>query len=171
MDSTRDPIQRAVLFDWGDTLMRDIPEYRGPMAAWPRVEAVPGADETLARLYPTWRIGLATNAADSDETQIRAALARVDLDHWVERVYSFRSVGARKPAPEFYAFLLADLGLPPGAVVLVGDHREVDVLGALRAGLSAVWYNPNSGETIRAARGRTVHRLTDLPDVLEALVS
>ncbi|MBW6469119.1 MAG: hypothetical protein K0B85_08190 [Coriobacteriia bacterium] len=29
----------CVLFDWGDTLMVDCPEYSGPMRAWPHVEA------------------------------------------------------------------------------------------------------------------------------------
>jgi putative hydrolase of the HAD superfamily len=36
---------RCLLFDWGDTLMRVFPEYVGPMAAWPKVEAMPHAEE------------------------------------------------------------------------------------------------------------------------------
>ena len=39
----------TVIFDWGDTLMRDL-HLPGPMAAWPRVETVPGAGELLAAL-------------------------------------------------------------------------------------------------------------------------
>jgi len=33
---------RALIFDWGDTVMRVFPEFSGPMAHWPRVEAVHG---------------------------------------------------------------------------------------------------------------------------------
>ncbi|MDF1543365.1 MAG: hypothetical protein P1P71_09650 [Anaerosomatales bacterium] len=29
----------CVLFDWGDMLMIDYPEYSGPMRTWPHVEA------------------------------------------------------------------------------------------------------------------------------------
>ena len=41
---------RAVLFDWGNTLMRDLPGQHGPMRDWPHVEALPGALETLTAL-------------------------------------------------------------------------------------------------------------------------
>ena len=34
---------RGVVWDWGDTLMRDIPGQKGPMVDWPHVEAMPGA--------------------------------------------------------------------------------------------------------------------------------
>ncbi len=44
---------RAILFDWGDTLMRVFPEYDGPMYAWPRVEAVEGTAEKTAAMYRT----------------------------------------------------------------------------------------------------------------------
>ncbi|NLE77029.1 MAG: HAD family hydrolase, partial [Chloroflexi bacterium] len=43
------PLQ-AILFDWGDTLMQDFPQFPGPMAQWPRVAAMPGALEALAAL-------------------------------------------------------------------------------------------------------------------------
>jgi len=67
----------CVLFDWGNTLMVDLPGCFGPMASWPRVEAVAHAQETLGQLRAAgWHIALATNAADSDEDQIRIALAR-----------------------------------------------------------------------------------------------
>jgi len=29
--------RRCVLFDWGDTLMVDYPEYDGPMVEWPEI--------------------------------------------------------------------------------------------------------------------------------------
>ena len=136
----------AILFDWGGTLMRDFPEYSGPMKDWPRVEAVPGAAGLLKRLHEDWILCLATNAADSDEADIRAALRRVDLERWLDRVYCFKTIGFRKPSSEFFHFILKDLGLPPERVIMVGDDYVADVLGAQQAGLRAVWFNRESWE-------------------------
>jgi HAD superfamily hydrolase (TIGR01509 family) len=134
----------TILFDWGDTLMRVFPEYSGPMKDWPRVEAIPGAAAMLESLHQDWTICLATNAADSDEAEIRAALARVDLDRWIERVYSFKAIGYRKPSRQFFQHILSDLGLPAGQAVMVGDDYVADVLGAQACGLRAAWFNKRS---------------------------
>jgi putative hydrolase of the HAD superfamily len=135
---------RAILFDWGDTLMKVFPEYSGPMKDWPRVEAVPGAAEMLERLHKDWTLCLATNAADSDEAEIRAALRRVDLERHLDKVYCFKNIGYKKPAREFFEYILRDLGLPPEQVIMVGDDYVADVLGAQQAGLKAVWFNRTS---------------------------
>lgn len=42
-----------------------------------------------------------------------------------------------KPAPAFFALPLAELGVSPGAALMVGDDIETDVGGALAAGLRA----------------------------------
>jgi putative hydrolase of the HAD superfamily len=138
------PKNRAILFDWGDTLMRVFPQFDGPMKDWPRVEAVPGAAEMLESLHEDWTLCLATNAADSDEADIRLALARVDLDRWLDKVYCFKTIGFKKPARQFYQAILQDLGLPPERVIMVGDDYETDVLGARRIGLRAVWFQADT---------------------------
>ena len=158
----------AVLFDWGDTVMRVFPESRGPMASWPRVEAVPGIRQALRALRPHAVIGLATNAADSEPGEIRAALGRVRLSASFEKIYCYRALGVRKPSPEYFAAVLADLGLPAERVVLVGDDWQADVEGALAAGLWAVWYNPRDGEVRSGARVGTVHEMAAMPEVLQA---
>src|SRR5512139_810619 len=98
--------QYALLFDWGDTLMRVFPQYPGPMSAWPQVAAMPHALEALSILHPDYTLCLATNAADSTEAEIRLALARVALDPYLDRVYCFRKIGYKKPLPEFFNFIL-----------------------------------------------------------------
>jgi putative hydrolase of the HAD superfamily len=47
-------------------------------------------------------------------------------------------VGYRKPHPSFFLAACDHLGLPPEAVVCVGDDLENDVRGAIRAGLSGL---------------------------------
>ncbi len=136
----------AILFDWGDTLMRVFHDIPGvlKMKDWPRVEAIPGAAEMLDSLHGEWTLCLATNAADSDEADIRAALRRVDLERRLDKVYCFKMIGYKKPSPEFFDFILKDLGLPAEKVIMVGDDYIADVLGAQAAGLQAVWFNQRS---------------------------
>jgi putative hydrolase of the HAD superfamily len=156
-----------VLFDWGGTLMIDFPEYSGPMASWPRVEAVAHARETLERLRGMgWRTALATNADDSDEPEIRAALARVGLDESIDRVYCSRSIGHAKPSPEFFAFIIRDLGLEAADLVMVGDSFVSDVEGANRAGIRALWLHPGEADTAAGERWRAIESLAQIPDVV-----
>ena len=50
-------------------------------------------------------------------------------------------LGVSKPDPEIFLAGADLLGLPPERVVYVGDRWATDTIGALAAGLSAVWLN------------------------------
>jgi len=157
----------CLLFDWGDTLMRDFKEFSGPMKDWPRLEALPGAAETLAILHPGWILALATNAADSDEKDIRLALRRVDLERWLDKIYCFRKIGHKKPSPAFFQYILDDLKLASRSILMVGDNYEADVLGANACGIKAVWLNQHSHEMRENQLQRTIHALAELPGCLK----
>jgi HAD superfamily hydrolase (TIGR01509 family) len=158
---------RCILFDWGDTLMRDDPRSSGPMVSWPEVAVVPGALEVLPQLRLHYRLALATSADVSTEAEIWAALGRVGLEKLLDKVYCFRNTGHRKPSREFYDYILQDLGLQAADLVMVGDHFEADVLGANRVGIPAIWLNPRTDETRIGELYRTIHRLDELPLALE----
>ena len=151
--------------------MRDFPQFDGPMFTWPRVEAIPHVEEVLAALRPSWVLALATNAEASDEADIRKALARVGLHDLIEKVYCYRRIGYKKPSPEFFAYILNDLGMGPERVVMVGDDFEMDVLGANRCGISAIWFNERAPQERRSRKMyRTIHDFRALPGELEALL-
>ena len=157
----------CILLDWGDTLMRVLPEFNGPMKDWPRVEAVPGAAEMLSALHADWTLALATNAVDSDEEDIRLALQRAGLEPWLDKVYCFKKSGHKKPSPEFFNFILNDLGLAPSQVIMVGDDYEADVLGANAYRIRAIWFNELSLEVRENDLHRTIHELGTMPDALK----
>ena len=156
----------CILFDWGDTLMRVFQEYSGPMKDWPRVEAVPGAAAALAVLHDDWLLAVATNAADSDEADIRSALRRLDLERWLDRVYCYKKIGFKKPSPEFFRFILDDLRLSPNRAVMVGDDFENDVLGAIRCGMQAVWLHPGEAEPSQGQGWQRIRCMDELPGSL-----
>jgi len=158
----------CLLFDWGDTLMRDFKEYTGPMKDWPRLEVITGAAEMLASLHPDWILAIATSADVSNEQDIRAALQRVDLDQWLDKVYCFKNVGYRKPSMEFYRHIQADLKLSPQFICMIGDNFEADVLGANACGMRAIWFNEHSLEEREDALHHTIHSLGALPEALKS---
>lgn len=153
---------RTVLFDWGDTVMRDDPALTVPMVEWPTVEVVEGIAEVLAYLHSGGRrVVLATSADISTESQIRGALARGGLDRYFARIYSFTNTNLPK-GEAFYRHILNDLRIPPSAALMVGDSFEKDVRVPNVVGISAVWFNPRSEETPRGDLYRTVHSMREL---------
>jgi HAD superfamily hydrolase (TIGR01662 family) len=159
---------RCILFDWGDTLMRVFPEFDGPMATWPQVEAMPHADQVLAELRTRSLLAVATNAADSEEAEIRAALDRVGLDKLLDRVYCYRKIGYKKPSKGFFEYILTDLGIERSQAIMVGDDFEADVVGANNCGIRAIWYNPRTTERHVNDMHQTIHDLRSLPGMLDS---
>ena len=160
---------RCVLFDWGDTLMRDFPEFSGPMAAWPHVKALPNVREVLRHLRPQWTLALATNSVDSDETEIWEALDRVGLRSLLDKVFCFQTIGHSKPSPDFFDYIVKDLGLDRRCMVMVGDGFEKDVLGANRSGIRGIWFNESSTEVKIGKMHSTISDFRSLPDALASL--
>jgi len=77
--------------------------------------------------------------------EIRERLDWANLS-WKENQYdlisSFESFHFAKPDPAYFAELLAQLGWPQGAVLVVGDDLESDIFAAIQLGLTTYWVNP-----------------------------
>jgi putative hydrolase of the HAD superfamily len=159
----------TVLFDWGDTVMRDYPERTAPMVEWENVEVIEGIADVLAYLHSSGRrIVLATSAEISDENQIRGALARGGLDIYFSHIYCYKNT--RLPKGEaFYRYILNDLHLLPSDALMVGDGFEKDIHIPNTLGMFGVWFNPKSGETRKGERHGTVHSMQDLLAFFQSL--
>jgi putative hydrolase of the HAD superfamily len=149
----------TVLFDWGDTVMKDDPASSVPMLEWEYVEAVLGIESVLEYLESSGRrMVLATSASISDEAQIRAALGRAGLDKYFSRIFCFKNTGLSK-GEAFYRYILDDLGIPASDALMVGDSLEKDVLDANRVGIFAIWFNSRSEEAQTSESYVTIHSM------------
>lgn len=123
----------------------------------------PDALPALAALRPHHLLGLATNGNSRAE---RCGLA----GEFAFELYAHENGLPKKPAPDFYAAVVAAAGLPAEHVVYVGESPEHDVLAAQRAGLPAIWLNRGR---LPRPRGLTpdaeVSTLAELPDALARL--
>lgn len=160
---TENPLRYpTVLFDWGDTIMRDDPASNMPMVEWPTIQVIEGIADVLDDLHSSGRrIVLATSASISDEGQIRGALARAELDQYFPRIYCYKNTHLPK-GEAFYRHILSDLGIPASDVLMVGDGFEKDVQAANAIGIFAVWFNPTSNETRNSELHITVHSMQEL---------
>jgi HAD superfamily hydrolase (TIGR01509 family) len=102
-----------------------------------RAEGAPvidGAVEAVRRLGERWPLGVASSAhADV----IAAALAALDLEDAFAVVVSSDEVEHGKPAPDVYLRAGAELGVAPGAVLVVEDSLP-GVRAAKAAGMTVV---------------------------------
>lgn len=153
--------------------MRVFPQFPGPMAHWPQVEATPGVAEALAALHRRYRLALVTNAADSGEALVRAALRRVELEGHFDVVLTARELGVRKPDPSFFILAARVLGCEPHQGVMIGDDYDADVVGATRAGLRAIWYNPAgvSAPPILPPASAQIRRMSELEAAIDWLAA
>lgn len=162
--------QTALVFDWGNTLMRVFSDYTGPMSDWPQVSAINGLHEALEGLPEHYTLFVATNAAESDAAQVWEALHRAGLGKYFQAVFTPRELGgARKPETRFFRQLESVLGYPPGSLVMIGDEYPVDMLGAKQAGWRALWYNHAHlpASLLFPLHDREIDDMRDLPAALE----
>jgi putative hydrolase of the HAD superfamily len=149
--------------------MRVLP-YDGPMADWPEVEAVTGAEPALAILHESARLIVVSNADTSRPHDVRRALARVGLARYIAGVITPDIVGVTKEEHAFWPAVLRHLDLDRAAVIVVGDSYDRDIVPAARAGLRTVWLT-NGQQWRQGNQVVTIGALTDLPAAVRILAA
>jgi haloacid dehalogenase superfamily, subfamily IA, variant 3 with third motif having DD or ED/haloacid dehalogenase superfamily, subfamily IA, variant 1 with third motif having Dx(3-4)D or Dx(3-4)E/REG-2-like, HAD superfamily (subfamily IA) hydrolase len=72
------------------------------------------------------------------DERLRLLLQRLRLYSYFETLVISCEVGFSKPSPVIFEHAAAKLGLPPQAILHVGDSAEMDLRGACAAGFEAV---------------------------------
>src|SRR5262249_14907000 len=85
---------------------------------------------------------------------------------WFEYFLTSEEVGVEKPASRFFREACRKMKCRPQEAVMVGDSWEKDVLGALNAGMRAIYVH--RGSRPKKWRPRVIH-IQDLVDVEDAL--
>lgn len=170
MNDLKDYIH-LIIFDWGDTLMRDYPELPGPMYTWKHVECVEGAPELLDNLHKRYVLCVATNAGASDTVAMRKALQRVNIEQYFSGFFSSKDLGVAKPDPMFFLKICNSMSIEPKYAMMVGNDYAKDICGAARAGLHTIYFVENIEpkgfvqENFPLAN-HIVHHLLDLMQIL-----
>src|SRR6266498_5194996 len=128
----------------------------------------PDALACLATLrHQSYRIGLAGNQPATAEAALRAMALPVDY------VASSAGWSVEKPAPEFFARVVALAGVVPAEIAYVGDRVDNDVAPAAAAGMVAVFLRRGPWGYIQADRPEAalaqirINSLAELPEALK----
>jgi HAD superfamily hydrolase (TIGR01509 family) len=160
---------KVLIFDWGDTIMRDLPEMPGPMASWERVECIPGAKDALENLTGKYICVIATNAGASDTELMRKALRRVDAERYFRYFFSSKDLGVKKPDSMFFQRIAAATGTKPAHCVNIGNLYEKDILGAKAAGMLTIFYNEKYLQGSFPDADAVINHMNELTDIISRL--
>ena len=114
------------------------------------------AIEVLKQLCGTYRLVAITNG--------NANVFKTELGVFFELAIRADEVGIAKPDRGIFDLTWERLGCAATEVVHVGDSVENDVQGALNAGVTPVWYNPNGAPNRLDVN--EISSLTELPALL-----
>lgn len=137
---------KYLLFDWGDTLMIDYPEYKGAMVTWERVSPMPEVLETMPELSKLFPCAVASNAIESNAELMKQAFKRVQLDCFFSLFVTSKELGSAKPAPEFFIGIANKLNLETSEICMIGNDYDKDIVGAKKAGMHTVFISKQVGD-------------------------
>lgn len=185
---------RAVVFDVGETLADETPYWSSvaDKLGVPRFTFMGVFGGVVARGEHHWRtyelLGVDHVAGDASSEPYPDALAclvRMRAAGYVvgiagnmpwsgqaaaDFVASAATLGAEKPAIEFFERLAELAGLPPGEIAYVGDRVDYDVEPALAAGMAAVHLRRGPWGFLQEqppAEAIRIDSLDELPGALE----
>jgi FMN hydrolase / 5-amino-6-(5-phospho-D-ribitylamino)uracil phosphatase len=92
-------------------------------------DALPGL-KWLAQRYPI--VGLSNGTAD---------VHKIGIGEYFVASINAQGVGVGKPDPRIFEAAAQRLGLQPQHILHVGDDANLDVIGALNAGMQTAWVN------------------------------
>ena len=162
---------KGAVWDWGDTLMRDLPGQTGPMAEWPYVEAMPGASSALKALsvYAVQCVG--SNATESDGGMVAKALDRVGLRQHLTHFLTSQELGISKPDPSFFSEIARALGIPTNSLMAVGNDLQKDIVPAKAVGMVTVFVSSEENPTSEEAADIIVPDLSCLAELFRDQIS
>lgn len=116
----------------------DDPDLAGPafevfFDARQQVTLYPDSEPALAWLAARWPLATLSNG--------NADIHRIGLGPFFRHTITARTVDVAKPDARIFHAAAQALGVPPEAVLHVGDDATLDVIGAQDAGMQAVWIN------------------------------
>jgi putative hydrolase of the HAD superfamily len=99
----------------------------------------PHSKEILDYLRKSYRVHLITNGFDESQAK---KMRSSGLTDYFELVVTSETTGYKKPDPRIFHYALEQLNTVPSACLMIGDNPNSDILGAQRADIDQVYFNP-----------------------------
>jgi putative hydrolase of the HAD superfamily len=123
---------------------------------------IPFTFDILEYLYGKYQLHIITNGfEDVQHVKLRSA----GLLDYFETVITAEICGFIKPDKRMFEYALEKTGAAPGESLMIGDNLDVDIAGAINAGMDAIYFNPLKLQHL-APDIREISCLSDLMDML-----
>jgi putative hydrolase of the HAD superfamily len=127
-----------------------------------KIGLVDGAIEVLEYLKPKYELHIITNGFD--EVQ-HTKMASSGLDLYFEQHITSEAAGAKKPSRIVFDYAAEKAGSTSSNSIMIGDHFEADIEGALNVGWKAVFYEPTQPKKV-GEDYLHIHHLKELLEIL-----
>ncbi|ROL67394.1 HAD family hydrolase [Pseudomonas vranovensis] len=126
-----------------------------------QIDIFPEVQPVLEILRHHYTLGVVTNG--------NADVRRLGLADYFKFALCAEELGIGKPDPQPFLEALRQGEVEADAAVHIGDHPGDDIAGAQRAGLRAIWFNPQ-GKAWEAENrpDAEIQRLSQLPELLNS---
>jgi putative hydrolase of the HAD superfamily len=120
------------------------------------------ARELLDHLQGRYPMHIITNGfAEIQAVKMDSA----EIAHYFINVVTSENANAKKPDPLVFEYALQISGATAAESLMIGDNYEADILGAKRAGLDTVFYNP-AGQAVDEQPTYNIRHWNELIDIL-----
>jgi len=124
----------------------------------------PDGHHVLAELSKSFALAIVSNQIADPQLE---KLHRLGYAPYISAVVTSEEVGVEKPDARVFDIALARLGVPARAAVMVGDDYARDIVGARRAGITAIHTIEFEGrEPEKSDADHTIERLEELLGIL-----
>lgn len=106
-----------------------------------KTNLLPDAMETLKELSSRYAIHIVTNGFSEIQD---VKIDNSGLHPYITHRISSEIVGVQKPDPKVFRYAMKVSGATRKDSLMIGDNLEADVIGARRAGMEAVYFNPGA---------------------------
>ncbi|MDF2156990.1 YjjG family noncanonical pyrimidine nucleotidase [Algoriphagus sp. CAU 1675] len=122
----------------------------------------PYSKEILHYLKGKYKIHVITNGFNESQAK---KMKSSGLDGFFELIVTSETTGHKKPDPRIFQFALDQLKTEAEHCLMIGDNPDSDILGAQRANIDQVFFNPE-GKSIDLQPTYTIAHLRELEDLL-----
>ena len=155
--------RRALLeFKIGDEALSDNLSHKYLELLPIQTELTAHSLEVLEYCNEKYELHLITNGFEKTQ---KMKLENSGIMHFFKEVITSERSQSMKPHPTIFEYAMQTTGALADNSIMIGDHLEVDILGAEQMGWDQVYYNPARKEH----KGNPTHEIHSLKDLLQIL--
>jgi putative hydrolase of the HAD superfamily len=127
-----------------------------------KTNLLPNAVAVLGYLKEKYALHIITNGFE--EVQF-TKMKNCNIRHFFDHIITSEAAGSKKPDAGIFDFALNVVGTEPSKCIMIGDDLDTDIIGAAKAGIDAIYFNPGNVPH----NGGVLYEISDLNQLTQML--